>query len=385
MSNNNYLPYHPDIEGDDEEAIMDAYLDKIKNEYKDQWTEENWEEEMEKHPFFMTKMPEEGEALPPGVEAMQQLKWDIENETPAEKALAYKEEGNVHFKNKQYKKAIISYTEGLKQKIEATEKELCSILHNNRASAHFHLGNYRSAFNDTVFARKFNRANVKAVYRGAECCLKLKMFDDAIKWCETVLSINPEDQKAKELRGLIEITKKTELKEKRKKEAAARKVTEKYKKILDLINSRGIQIQESNEKFTNLLENPVNPVSKCVQVAEDGESLKWPCVLLYPEFGQTEFIEAFDEYSIFEDHLKVMFSEAPDWDTSKTYTHDNLEVFYENQKNHKLMKVPNSATLLEILKKEGHIIQLGTPKFLLMVKDSKFKKMYIEKYNEMCL
>lgn len=48
-----------------------------------------------------------------------------------------------------------------------------------------------------------------------------------------------------------------------------------------------------------------------------------------------------------------MFGEAPDWDASKTYTHDNLEVFYENQKKHKLMKIPNSATLLEILKKEG--------------------------------
>lgn len=42
--NNNYLPYNPQIEGDDEEAILDAYLDKIKNEYKDTWTEENWEE-----------------------------------------------------------------------------------------------------------------------------------------------------------------------------------------------------------------------------------------------------------------------------------------------------------------------------------------------------
>lgn len=65
------------------------------------------------------------------------------------------------------------------------------------------------------------------------------------------------------------------------------------------LKSRGIQIQESDAKFMNLLENPVNPLSKCVQVAEDGASLKWPCVLLYPEFGQTEFIEAFDEYSTY--------------------------------------------------------------------------------------
>ena len=29
---------------DENEANMDAFLDKIKNEYKDGWTEENWEE-----------------------------------------------------------------------------------------------------------------------------------------------------------------------------------------------------------------------------------------------------------------------------------------------------------------------------------------------------
>ena len=123
-----------------------------------------------------------------------------------DKAMAYKDEGNEHFKSKQYKKAVISYTEGLKQKIE-DNRELSSVLHNNRASAHFHMGNYRSAFNDVVFARKFNKANVKAIYRGAECCLKLKQFDDAIKWCETVLSLSPQEQKAKDLRGQIEIAK----------------------------------------------------------------------------------------------------------------------------------------------------------------------------------
>ncbi len=70
------------------EEDFDEYLDKIKREYKDAWTEENWEEvkfkkaqvfklqiiqfkysqEMEKHPFFMTKAPEDGAELPPAVE-----------------------------------------------------------------------------------------------------------------------------------------------------------------------------------------------------------------------------------------------------------------------------------------------------------------------------
>lgn len=45
MTKFNPLPFNPALEGDDEnDAIMDAYLDKIKHEYKDGWTEENWEE-----------------------------------------------------------------------------------------------------------------------------------------------------------------------------------------------------------------------------------------------------------------------------------------------------------------------------------------------------
>lgn len=38
-------------------------------------------QEMEQHPFFMSKMPEEGEPLPPLLEAFQQLKYDPEENT----------------------------------------------------------------------------------------------------------------------------------------------------------------------------------------------------------------------------------------------------------------------------------------------------------------
>ena len=110
-----------------------------------------------------------------------------------------------------------------------------SQLHNNRATSHFYLGNYRSAFNDAIFARKFNRNNLKAIYKGAECCFQLKMFDDSVKWCEALLKINPSDAKAKELRIKCEVAKKAFEKEKRKKEAAARKHSEQQMKILNLI------------------------------------------------------------------------------------------------------------------------------------------------------
>jgi hypothetical protein len=56
-------------------------------------------------------------------------------------AATYKEDGNYNFKIKKYRLAIMSYTEGLKQR--CGDPLLESELHNNRAAAHFFLKNYR--------------------------------------------------------------------------------------------------------------------------------------------------------------------------------------------------------------------------------------------------
>ena len=110
------------------------------------------------------------------------------------------------FKSSKYKSAIMSYTEALKEEIE-DDKELLSVLHSNRAAAHFYIKNYRSALNDCVFARKCNPNNIKAIYKGAECCFELKLFDDAIKWCDMGLKNQENDAKLKEIKTKSELSK----------------------------------------------------------------------------------------------------------------------------------------------------------------------------------
>lgn len=166
---------------------LDFLLDKIKNEYKDGWTEENWQDEMEKHPFFMTKGIDENEGeLPPAIEALRQLKWE-DADNPLDKALKLKDEGNLFFKVKKYTSAIKSYNDALKLKLD--DKNLVSVLYSNSAAANYHLGNYRSALKDCIFARKFNSNSSKAIIKGAECCYKLKLYDEAIKWCDAALLV----------------------------------------------------------------------------------------------------------------------------------------------------------------------------------------------------
>jgi tetratricopeptide (TPR) repeat protein len=55
-----------------------------------------------------------------------------------EQAESLKDEGNDYFKEKNYKKAIVSYTAGLKK--NCSDSNVNAILLTNRAAAHFHLG-----------------------------------------------------------------------------------------------------------------------------------------------------------------------------------------------------------------------------------------------------
>lgn len=57
---------------------------------------------------------------------------------PAELARMYRNEGNEYFREKEYQKAVIAYTEGLKKKCE--DPEMNAVLHTNRGAAQFYLG-----------------------------------------------------------------------------------------------------------------------------------------------------------------------------------------------------------------------------------------------------
>lgn len=96
---------------------------------------------MDKHPFFMKEPPKPGDELHPMLEGIQQLKYDPMENTLEDLAATYKEDGNFDMKNKKYRMAIFSYTEGIRQKCE--NSELNATLYNNRSAAHFYLKNYR--------------------------------------------------------------------------------------------------------------------------------------------------------------------------------------------------------------------------------------------------
>lgn len=98
-----------------------------------------------------------------------------------ELAANYKEDGNFNYKHKNYRLAILSYTEGIKTKCE--DDSLRAQLYNNRAASHFMLKNYRSCLNDCKTAMKLQANYPKALSRAAMCCYLTKNFDDCIELC----------------------------------------------------------------------------------------------------------------------------------------------------------------------------------------------------------
>ena len=65
----------------------------------------------------------------------------LDDRNVLELANSYKEDGNFNFKHKNYRLAVLSYTEGIK--VPCEDDEIRALLLNNRSAAQFFLKNYR--------------------------------------------------------------------------------------------------------------------------------------------------------------------------------------------------------------------------------------------------
>lgn len=147
-----------------------------KHRYYDRFDEKRWREQMEEHPLLMTKPPNNPEEIPPLVEAMRQLKYGEDCNTPQELAKQYKLDGNENFKQKNFQDAIVSYTKGLsylEKELDETA-ELKSVLCSNRAACYVMMKQYQKAVNDCKEALRIDPKNMRARQRMEESLYKLR-------------------------------------------------------------------------------------------------------------------------------------------------------------------------------------------------------------------
>lgn len=380
---------------EDSDDGMDEFMDKFKTErYKNAFTENNWEEEFNKIPMFMTSAPEEIDPEKyPELACLQSIIHD-EDRPPEEQAMSLKDEGNIYFKEKNYKKAVVCYTAGLMKK--CGNQDLNTVLLTNRAASHFYLGNMRSALNDAAAAKKIKPDHLKALIRGAQCCIELRQFSQAVQWCDEGLKVCPTDKKLLELRAAADKHKRAAERDARKAKAKEKKLHGEKEALLAAIKDRGIKLFQSAKPHQHGSDSEDEDERSSAAIAQlsldgltsqevtgaqvfldDQGSLHWPVLFLYPEHQQSDFISAFSENSCFVDHLTHMFGELPPWDTDRKYLPQNLQLYFEDEQKETLYRVEPETSLLKILQHKRFFVKAGNPSFIVLVSGSAFRKQFL--------
>ncbi|KAL5021245.1 hypothetical protein ScPMuIL_000400 [Solemya velum] len=368
---------------------LDAFVKHAQEKGKKETPSENKSidelvHELKQHPAFLEEI-DYSQPLSPDIEALMALKFESEDSTA--NAESYKEDGNYEFKKKAYRVAADNYTTGIK--CASPNRELNAVLYTNRAATQFHLGNYRSSIQDCVFARRFKPDHFKAIMRGALCCMELKKAEDTIQWCDAGLLLQPKNEKLLEMRLRADKLLRSQERDRRKEAVKERKENEEERKLLTAIQSRGIRLagikKEQAEKLDPLLLSSLETQHPggCKVHLDDNGSLHWPVLLLYPEYCETDLIQACAENSRLIDHINHMFGpdvEPAPWDKDRTYTPDKLEVYFEDREKEKLYKVDKSNTLLKCLQHKKYTVHGGTPTFILLVRNSKFRDIFLGRY-----
>lgn len=344
---------------------------------------EDWRKEMDMHPLFMDKIPQEvidGE--------LDRKKWPLlashldmmygDDEDPEGNAQSYKDDGNREYKKgtkEGFHKAILSYSEGLAQ--GCNNNQLNAQLYCNRAAAQFSIGNYRRATHDSKKALELDPKYMKAISRGAMAQNKLGKRHNVVEWCDKGLAI---DQQNKDLMNMkikaLQKLKEDERNE-RKRQTFELKERRKNQELLQALRDRKLNLylpdeeQESElEREGRLLESLTCSSHGHVTLNEDHQ-LVWPVRLLYPGHSTSDVIQQFCETHSLLDHISYMFppeGTSPEWDEEAEYTLQSIVAIYDS--GDKKVELNKSDNLLNLLTKNNILISAGMPTFELYVRDS---------------
>lgn len=93
---------------------------------------------------------------------------------PIEKtAVEWKEQGNILFKNQQFKQAVELYTKAIELEANAT-------FYSNRAAAHLNDNQFKLSLQDCLTASSLDPTMIKAFFRAARCQMHLGNLDEAM-------------------------------------------------------------------------------------------------------------------------------------------------------------------------------------------------------------
>lgn len=340
-------------------AKLDSELDDFINglerkRYEDGWPEDRWEQEMEKHPFFMKKLPEPGEDLHPMYEGLQKLKYDPEENTKDELAINLKDDGNWYMKHKKFRACILAYTEGLH--VKSANNEVNAQLYNNRSASHFFLKNYRSSYEDAMHALKLKPDYSKAKWRAAQCADKLDRFEQCVDLCDQLTQEDPKNEDAKRLRKACNDRMQRKMRDDRKLSAADRKKRDEWDRVIEIIKMRRLKFEDHSEgdEITQKTLIPTYAPLEDHPVHRDmSGNLEWPVTFCYPEFMFSDYQQEVCEIFPMTEIVHDLFMDPLECDRENKYVPGNVNVYYVNKDIRRAFKVDQEKPLKEIIEEKG--------------------------------
>ena len=286
------------------------------------------------------------------------------------------------------KTALQFYTDGVlvdlekATKIEHTEEEKKTIhkvksqVLSNRSLVHYQRENFRKSLRDCKAALRFDVTNLKAYYRATKALLALERYHEAIKYIENgcdekrVLKrmlkdfennifiaprpkpVQPTTDGGKPTEAPApKLDKKTIRRDFKRSVKAMRKLkAEIFVKIKLKYEKNAKKAMELSMKKNKLYEIQTVALHRGMRMgppifeygAQQHDArpvldqttglLSWPLLILYEEYGQTDFIQLTNEMDTFHEQLSVVLPNngpyAP-WDRMRKYTISNVEVYFQ--------------------------------------------------------
>ncbi|OWZ49764.1 TPR repeat protein [Cryptococcus neoformans 125.91] len=374
---------------------------------KKEVTVEDFEKLLDSTPLFMRETPKDGDDNPV-LEALRSLVFEGEGD---EIATNFKNHGNELHAQKSYSEAIKAYSEGIDA--HPSSATLLVTLYNNRAACQLILKNYRSALKDTsavialYTAGKIpqpDKALVKALFRAAQSLVQLSRWKEAGDVVERGKELA---EQVKEDTKVWDTLEKEVVKGKKRDDDRVERIRRDNMTKLALrkaVEDRGLIVADTPSPPDN--PHPLHFDEQSIPTINEEAGwtpppphtpIVFPVFLLYPTYGQSDFITHFHEDASLEDQLSAMFPISPsapqipwaEWDEKREYYVPNLVVYVET-KERRLLKVGKELTLREVLgkarrdakgevKKDGVVLRDGLLSFVVLVKGAQ-EKAWIEEF-----
>lgn len=297
-----------------------------------------------KHPMFSTNIDDLRNN--PMADAFRLLR--EEDKTNIELAIMYKDEGNefckkstVKEKNEAYDKYSYALTfidkddqdpsSSSSNSIES--KKLRSQILSNRSFVSLSIKNYRYCIVDAIAALYYWPDNIKAYYRQAKALHDLKKYNDSYQVCNNGLLV---DKNNKELLQLLSLNQ-------QQLQILENKLTRetKHKNQLHCRWESMWNLMMENNLSVGYPLNPIKPVNVLNQflfphIDSESNSLHFPIVFLYPQYGQFDILESVDSSDMIVYQIAAIFPEVDDisdvdsmtpWDLKHEYHVSSLVAY----------------------------------------------------------